>query len=184
MSLLPEGRGIAVYISLGWLVTILIIFGFALLNPLQINSSSLQQQLALTAKCLLVCIFWLIVSIGRLAKLRFFSREDIEGSGLTLGSEQAHILQAILTNTCEQTLLACLVYLAWTLCMPVALSGALVGAATLFFCGRAFFTYNYAYGAVSRAFGFAITFYPSILLFIWTTIHLLYQAYLVIATQL
>jgi len=45
----------------------------------------------------------LLICIARLAKHRFFTPEDINGSALTSGTERARLLQALLQNTREQT---------------------------------------------------------------------------------
>merc|ERR1712001_715512 len=58
------------------------------------------------------------VSIGRLAKHRFFTPNDIDGSGLTQASAQAQILQSIIQNTLEQSLLASITYLVWAVLIP------------------------------------------------------------------
>lgn len=125
-----------------------------------------QARLALAAKCLLACAFWLLLSIGILARHRFFTPEDIDGSGLTSGTTKAKVLQAVLQNTLEQTALAAFTYLAFAALAPAGYLGALPAAALLFWCGRALFWRGYAQGAAARSFGFALTFYSTVLLFL------------------
>jgi hypothetical protein len=110
---------------------------------------------------------WLAISIGLLAKHRFFTPEDIDGGGLTHGTETASILQSTLQNTLEQTVLAALAHLAWAILMPVSWMPAIPAAVILFLCGRVLFVRGYRGGAPSRALGFALTFYPSVLMLVF-----------------
>ncbi len=110
---------------------------------------------------ILVC---LIVAIGNLARHRFFTPADIDGGGLTAGTERAHVFQAVLQNTLEQTVIAVLSHLFWAAVMPFGAQAALPVAAALFVVGRICFAAGYAGGAGARAFGFALTFYPTVIL--------------------
>ncbi|MBT5435116.1 MAG: MAPEG family protein [Alphaproteobacteria bacterium] len=101
----------------------------------------------------------LLLSIGRLAGQRFHTPEDIDGSGLTTGSERAHVLQAIIQNTLEQTLLAALVWGACAMLLPFGWLAAIPAATLLFVVGRILFAWGYVRGAPGRALGFALTFY-------------------------
>ncbi|WP_299818048.1 MAPEG family protein [uncultured Roseibium sp.] len=124
------------------------------------------ERLGFAARCILVISVWLLICIGALARHRFFTPADIDGSGLTAGTDKAKILQAVLQNTLEQTVLAALVYGSFAALAPSQWLGALPVAALLFFCGRALFWHGYVHGAGSRAFGFALTFYSTVLLFL------------------
>lgn len=106
----------------------------------------------------------LIVCIARLAAHRFFSPADIDGSTSSGDTEQAKVLQAILQNTTEQTLLAALVHAACVLLLPLSWLQLVPAAAVLFLIGRLTFTVGYPRGAAERAFGFGLTFYPTLLL--------------------
>ncbi|MEE4013055.1 MAPEG family protein [Roseibium sp. FZY0029] len=131
-----------------------------------LTDGSPQARFTLAAQCLLASAFWLLLSIGILARHRFFTPEDIDGSGLTSGTAKARVLQAMLQNTLEQTALAALTYLAFAALTPAEYLGALPAAALLFWCGRALFWQGYAQGAAARSFGFALTFYSTVLLFV------------------
>ena len=48
-----------------------------------------------------------------MARHRFFSAEDIDGGGLGDGTTRAKLLQALVQNTLEQTVLAVIAYGAW-----------------------------------------------------------------------
>ncbi|MBM4204771.1 MAG: MAPEG family protein [Gammaproteobacteria bacterium] len=121
------------------------------------RSRSLLLTAVLLAAPMAICI-------ASIARFRFFSPADIHGSGLTAGSDRIRILQSVLQNTLEQTVLAAIVQTAWILVaskqwLPVANL-----AAILFVAGRIFFATGYAKGAPARAFGFGLTFYPSVVL--------------------
>jgi MAPEG family len=132
-----------------------------------------SERFSFAAQSVLFISLWLMISIGSLARHRFLTPEDIDGSGLTTGSNTAKMLQAVLQNTLEQTVLASLAYGAFAALAPVSLLGALPAATLLFLCGRALFWYGYANGAASRALGFALTFYSTVLLLLATTVLLI-----------
>mgnify|MGYP000058943715 CR=1 FL=1 len=129
-----------------------------------------SARMTLAARCVLFAGFWLLATIGTLARHRFFTPQDIDGSGLTTGTETAKVHQAVLQNTLEQTVLASLVYFAFAFLAPAGLLGALPAAVVLFWLGRALFWHGYARGAGGRALGFALTFYPTVILFAVTVI--------------
>lgn len=105
----------------------------------------------------------LAVTIGAIAQHRFFTPADIDGSGLTGGTPQVKVLQSVLQNTLEQSVLAVGAHLAWAVSAPEEWLGWLPLSAGLFVLGRILFWRGYARGAAARAFGFAVTFYPSVL---------------------
>mgnify|MGYP001252257655 CR=1 FL=1 len=107
-------------------------------------------------------VFFLAVAIGRLAGHRFFTPEDIDGGGLTAGTGRARLLQTLLQNTLEQCVLAFGVYCAWAVLMPSAWLSVVPMAALAFVAGRLLFFMGYQKGAPSRAFGFTLSFYPSL----------------------
>ncbi|MEZ5786869.1 MAG: MAPEG family protein [Xanthobacteraceae bacterium] len=111
-------------------------------------------------------LFWLFVSIARLARHRFFSPEDIDGGAGSTTSREARVLQSILQNTLEQTVLASGVYGAWLILAPAELKLLLLFCAALYSLGRLLFIVGYSRGAVGRATGFALTFYPTVGLFL------------------
>ena len=120
----------------------------------------------------------LFIAIARLAAHRFFTPADIGGSAFSAGTDQAKLLQALLQNTLEQLAFTVPVYLA-------ALSSAyflnndylnnsyhsllasVPACACTFLLGRVLFFLTYPYGASARALGFALTFYPTVLLLAW-----------------
>jgi hypothetical protein len=126
----------------------------------------LGQRLVLVAWAVLGPALALLACIARLAKHRFFTPADIHGSALTSGTERARLLQALLQNTLEQACLAVPVYAATGVLAPLVVLPMVPTAALLFVIGRIAFFAGYARGAPSRAFGFALTFYPTALLLV------------------
>ena len=113
-------------------------------------------------KALLGPAMCLAGNIGIIAKHRFFTPEDIDGSGMTKGSNTVKILQATLQNTLEQAALAVPVFLM----TPPELQPLPLTSSALFVIGRMFFWRGYSHGAPSRAFGFALTFYSTVSLLV------------------
>ncbi len=108
---------------------------------------------------LVACQF---VAIARLARHRFFTPDDIDGSGLTRGSDTALLLQAFLQNTLEQVTLALPIYTLWVLTLPSSWQAVVPLNSVLFVLGRWLFAMGYTRGAPARALGFALTFYPTV----------------------
>lgn len=128
--------------------------------------ATVGERIAFALRADAFLALWLGISIGLLARHRFFSPEDIDGGGLIPGTETANILQATLQNTLEQTVLAVVVHLAWAALMPISWMSAIPAAVVLFLCGRVLFVRGYRGGAPSRAVGFALTYYPSVLMLV------------------
>ena len=103
----------------------------------------------------------LMVSIMRVANYRFASPDDIDGSGLTPGTDRVLVLRAILQNTLEQAVLAVAAYSIWAAVMPLSWLRAIPVAALLFTTGRILFARGYDSGAGGRAMGFGLTAYPT-----------------------
>ena len=136
-------------------------------NPLSFpKSMQLEDKLFVLGLSLSVPSFFLILSIARIAQHRFFSPIDIDSTAKNSSSKPLHCLQSILQNTLEQTALATIVYFLWILMTPSAWLSALPLSAGCFFYGRILFIKGFQKGASSRALGFALTFYPLVIMFI------------------
>jgi hypothetical protein len=118
----------------------------------------------------------LMVSIMRVANHRFATPEDIDGSGLTVGTRKIQILRAILQNTLEQTVLAVSGYLVGSVILPHGWLRGIPTAALLFVIGRILFAAGYARGAGGRAMGFGLTAYPTFALLVTIAIILVLRA--------
>ncbi len=147
------------------LVSIITITAAVLLNPFSLGETQgIAMRLEVLGLSLILPTCMLILCIGRLARFRFFSAVDIDGSGLSPGSEQATLLQSLLQNTLEQLVIAAAVYSAWCFIMPVHWLSAIALCSLAFVVGRICFFAGYHRGAAARAFGFALSFYPTVLL--------------------
>ena len=167
MALTEKQRGVLKGMTIGAATSLVVIIAAILLGPALLSpEASAGERLAFALKADAFLALWLGVSIGLLARHRFFTPADIDGGGLSQGSETAKVLQATLQNTLEQTVLAVLVHLAWATLMPVSWMAAIPAAAILFLSGRVLFIRGYRGGAPSRAVGFALTFYPSVLMLV------------------
>jgi len=130
--------------------------------PLPVMGDSSADRLHILAVALLLPGTTLMISIGRLAKHRFFTPEDIDGSALTQGTATARLLQSLLQNTLEQIALVMVVYFSAAMLLPAHSLALIPAAALLFTVGRLLFFWGYAGGAPQRAYGFALTFYSTI----------------------
>jgi hypothetical protein len=167
MVLTIKQRGVLIGMSSGATITVVLVAAAILANPVHLSlETSLGDRIAFALKADAAIALWLAVSVGLLARHRFFTPDDIDGGGLTAGTQKANILQATLQNTLEQTVLAVLVHAMWAVMMPSGWMSAIPAAAVLFLCGRVLFVRGYSGGAPSRALGFALTFYPSLLMVI------------------
>jgi hypothetical protein len=109
----------------------------------------------------LLPVLTLMVAVARVGNHRFYTPEDIDGSGLTSGTMQVQVLRAVLQNTLEQTVLAVTAYAIWAVVMPRSWLWSIAMAALFFVAGRIFFARGYTRGAPGRAFGFGLTAYPT-----------------------
>jgi hypothetical protein len=133
----------------------------------QINGAEFGNPAAaapILASAFAVLAISLATAIARLARHRFAEPLDRNAAAVTTATDTARQHQAILTNTHEQATLAALVYLIAAITLPAAWSDCISAAALLFAAGRFFFTIGYAKGAAARAFGFGLTFYPTVML--------------------
>lgn len=128
--------------------------------------AEVSERLAFVARWDLLILVWLPVTIGAMARHRFFTPDDIDGSGLTPGTETARVRQAVLQNTLEQTVLAVTLHAAALALLPTPWISMTAPSAVLFFVGRLLFWRGYRGGAASRAVGFGLTFYPQLVLLV------------------
>jgi hypothetical protein len=178
MALSVKQRGVLKGIIAGAVITFVVIVGAILVGPIALSPEApAGDRLAVAIWADAFIALWLGISVGLLARHRFFSPEDIDGGGLSRGSETANILQSTLQNTLEQSVLAVLAHLAWSILMPVSWISAIPAAVFLFLCGRVLFVRGYRGGAPSRAVGFALTFYPSMLMLILVVVAVVWKVF-------
>ena len=75
-----------------------------------------------------------------------------------------NILSSILQNTLEQIILATLVYFSWIMIVPPTWLSVVPIMSIAFLIGRILFAIGYKNGAVARSFGFALTFYSTMIM--------------------
>jgi uncharacterized membrane protein YecN with MAPEG domain len=121
----------------------------------------LAERLIVTARADVFVLCWLAATIGNVARLRFFSTNDIAGSGSGKATAEVGRASAVLQNTLEQVVLAVPVHAALAVLVTSSVP-LIVALAALFAFGRLLFWIGYAKGAEARAFGFALTFYPTL----------------------
>ncbi|PID45010.1 MAG: hypothetical protein CSB47_10210 [Proteobacteria bacterium] len=177
MKLTEKQSGVLRGMLLGASITLCIIGLGSYLNPFgYTNSLNFIDKLTVAILWCLIPATFLAISIGRLAKHRFFTPEDIDGGGLSGNdTKQASLLQTLLQNTLEQTLLASLVYCAWSIVMPSTWLSVVPISAIAFGLGRILFFIGYKKGAPSRALGFTLSFYPSIAMLVIVIGNVLWQ---------
>jgi hypothetical protein len=167
MSLTEKQVGVLKGMMVGASIAACIVIFGSYLNPFDYSESLNEvDRLSIAVSSCVIPTVFLGASIGRLAKHRFFTPEDIDGGGLSTGTQQANVLQSLLQNTIEQSLLATLVYFAWSIVMPATWLSVVPIAALSFGVGRLLFFRGYKGGAASRAIGFTLSFYPSIIMLI------------------
>jgi hypothetical protein len=109
----------------------------------------------------MLVLLWLAAGIGHVARLRFVSARDIEAGAAESGPAVSRG-NAVLRNTLEQAVLALGAHAMLAIQLPPRWMGLLPGLVGLFCLGRLLFWQGYRHGAARRAFGFALTFYPSV----------------------
>jgi len=125
------------------------------------SAAPLSRRLATAIMVDLTVVAWLAGGIANVARLRFFSPTDIAGGGRTEASTVVRDASAILQNSLEQVVLAIPVHFAAAVVMERSAT-LLIALGLTFTIGRIAFWRGYAHGAQARAFGFALTFYPTI----------------------
>lgn len=166
-------RGVVRGMAVGAVLTVAAIVGAAAWHPRALlPDDNTIARVAFALQWSMLPGLCLIVSIGSLARHRFFTPQDIDGGGISSATEKARVLQAVLQNTLEQTVLAGLAYLVWVVTVPHEWLASVPAAAVLFVLGRLSFFRGYRRGAPARALGFAMTFYPSAVLLVAAAIAL------------
>lgn len=104
----------------------------------------------------------LAYGIAAIARKRFFDTSVINGAASDTPNNAVAIDKALLQNTLEQVVLAVPAYFGLAAVAPDIASFLLGPLVLLFLVGRICFFAGYHKGAGSRAFGFGLTFYPTL----------------------
>ena len=129
-----------------------------------LSASGMEERLRLLALASIFPALCLIAVVGRMGNQRFYEPLDRNAAASDTHSPRADMLQAILRNTHEQVVIAFLVYAITAMLLPHMWLETILYCSLLFLIGRIAFSLGYARGAGGRAFGFGLTFYPSIFL--------------------
>ncbi len=108
----------------------------------------------------------LALMIGRLAQRRFFDDATIDGEAFAAGSP-GEIDMRVLQNTVEQLVLALCLWPPVAYLLGISGPGIAVALGCGFALARLAFWIGYHRAPPLRAFGFAATFYPSVMALIW-----------------
>ena len=109
----------------------------------------------------------MLLMVARLAQRRFFDDDIIDGEPFTTGSG-AEIDQRVLTNTVEQLVLGLCIWPAAAVILADDGPGVILMLGLNFAFARLLFWGGYRRSAPLRAFGFAASFYPTVLVALWT----------------
>ena len=154
-------RGVAIGMALAAAVTALV-----LASPPQWFGVSLEAQvharMVTAVRAAAITMMWLLAAVANVARGRFMSPADIDGSGFAPASPQLRFSVAMVQNTLEQVVLAAVLYLALARLGRPDEAALIPQLAALFCLGRLVFWMGYRHGAPWRAFGFAVTFYPTV----------------------
>lgn len=162
MELTDKQKGVVRRVIPAAVLSVAGLSSVSLLIPLSALPADEQgARIAWALQWSLLPILALMFAIMRVANHRFYTPEDIDGSGLTNGTPKVQILRAVAQNTLEQGVLAVAAYLTWAVVMPHHWLRIIAMAAVLFLAGRILFARGYALGAPGRAMGFGLTAYPT-----------------------
>lgn len=167
-----EQRGVAMAMAAALVTTIVVLSAVAAAQAADAVPFPDRLQGALRADLLVVA--WLAAAIANVARLRFFSADDIAGSSAETASGKVRVASAILQNTFEQAGLAVVAHMIVAATFNRS-SALIVALALLFALGRLLFWAGYGKGAKGRAFGFALTFYPSVLALLASALAILFD---------
>ncbi len=127
------------------------------------------ERIAFALKWLLVPGFTLLVGLGMVANRRFFSTDAMDGTRAP-ESKSLEINLRYNQNTLEQTVLVVIGWPLLALLLPLSQLGLIPVLAVLFGAGRIAFWIGYLIAPWARAFGFALTFYPTVAAYVWLAI--------------
>lgn len=125
-----------------------------------------MHRLDYAIRCDLFAVLMLLFGIGAIANQRFFSSIAIGGE--TPASDRSLVINVrYLQNTLEQLVLLVMTHLGLATLLPIESMRLIPILVSLFIIGRFLFWIGYHRSALSRAFGFAVTFYPTVVCLIY-----------------
>ena len=165
MALSTAQKGVLRGMAFASVMTLGLFFAVVLIEPPfpPVPASTDAGKLASVLAWDIIVLAVVVVQVGAIARHRFFTPADINGGGLTVGTTKARTMQSVLQKSVEQAFLAIGAHLVWAVSAPDKWRAWLPVAVALFVVGRVLFWRGYSKGAAARAFGFALTFYPTVL---------------------
>lgn len=159
-------------VGLGMMLAALVVL-MAWVGPLHphvvLPLDSAGERIAFALKWLLVPGFTLLIGVGTVANRRFFSPDAMDGTRAP-ESRSLEINLRYNQNTLEQTLLVVISWPLLALLLPIGQLGLIPVLAVLFAVGRIAFWIGYLIAPWARAFGFGLTFYPTVAAYVWLAI--------------
>ena len=156
---MEKRRKIAIGMTAGAVWAVAVLVGAAIFVQLPVFALMPTIMTAFLAPGLVT-----IAMVGRLAQRRFFDDAIIDGEAF---SGAAAIDQRVLSNTVEQLVLAMAVWPAAAVLLGAEGPGVILVLGVAFAVARLAFWFGYHRAPPLRAFGFAATFYPTVLVALW-----------------
>ena len=148
-----------------------VLLGTTFSNLPQPSIHSPGERIAYVLRCDFWAVFALLAGVGRVAARRFFSNQidgTVPAEGRSLQVDRAYI-----QNTTEQILLLLMGHLGLALVLAPEDLIVIPWLVALFLIGRVTFWLGYSRSAPARAFGFATTFYPSVVVCLYVGLRLI-----------
>jgi hypothetical protein len=175
MTLDSTQRGVATGMALAVIVSAIVLGAGYVFRPFGVpHLEGFAERIRYVMRADLVVFIWLVAAVANVARQRFFSPADIDGSGLAGASPKIRVGLAVLQNTLEQVVLAVGAHFALAATARGAVMVLILPLVVLFCVGRVAFWAGYGRGAAHRAFGFASTFYPTVFAYLLAFILLIY----------
>lgn len=130
------------------------------------DNAATIDRIGLSLRWVMLLQLPLIVGILTVSQQRFWSDEHADGSPPDIGSPM-DVNRRYLTNTLEQTMLATIGLVALSVTVPLDYVNFVPALAFLFVLGRICFWVGYHVNPYTRAFGLALTFVPTIGVYIY-----------------
>lgn len=148
-----------------------VLLGTTFSNLPQPSIYSPGERIAYVLRCYFWAVYALLAGVGRVVARRFFSNQ-IDGTVPTEG-RSLQVNRACIQKTTEQILLLLVGHLGLALVLTPEDLIVFPWLVALFLIGRLTFWIDYSRSGPARAFGFATTFYPTVVVCIYVGLRLI-----------
>lgn len=162
MKISYDQRTVALGMVSAFIASVLIVVGAIFINVSFVENNSLDARFQFAAPFLLLSAIPQVLGIVSIASYRFFNQNVIDGSNPE-SDQSLQLKRAYLQNTTEQTLLAWPIYGVLTIVLPLDWIILVAVLPVWFVICRALFSMGYKRGVGARSFGFAGTFYATLI---------------------